>query len=75
VAEADVLNAVDTGQWAKRLSWAEVAQVFHTSWDTVHKSVKWLVYQGLIHRSFEKIESLGIDELLFFYGHNYMTLV
>ena len=63
------------GCWAKRLSWAEVAQVFHTSWDTVFKSVKWLVNQGLINRSLEKIESLGIDELQVFHGHNYMTLV
>ena len=63
------------GSWAKRLSWAEVAQVFHTSWDTVFKSVKWLVDQGLINRSLEKIESLGIDELQVFYGHSYMTLV
>ena len=63
------------GRWAKRLSWAEVAQVFHTSWDTVYKSVKWLVEQGLINRSLEKIESLGIDELQVFNGHNYMTLV
>ena len=63
------------GSWAKRLSWAEVAHVFHTSWDTVFKSVKWLVDQGLITRSLEKIESLGIDELQVFNGHNYMTLV
>lgn len=63
------------GCWAKRLSWAEVAQVFHTSWDTVYKSVKWLVDQGLINRSLDKIESLGIDELQVFNGHNYMTLV
>jgi len=63
------------GSWAKRLSWAEVAQVFHTSWDTVFKSVKWLVDQGLINRSLEKIESLGIDELQVFYGHSYLTLV
>ena len=63
------------GSWAKRLSWAEVAQVFHASWDTVFKSVKWLVDQGLINRPLEKIESLGIDELQVFNGHNYMTLV
>jgi len=63
------------GSWAKRLSWAEVAQVFHMSWDTVFKSVKWLVDQGLINRPLEKIESLGIDELQVFNGHNYMTLV
>jgi transposase len=63
------------GNWAKRLSWAEVSHVFHTSWDTVYKSVKWLVDHGLINRSLEKIESLGIDELQVFNGHNYMTLV
>src|SRR5690606_39420510 len=26
--------------WAKRLSWKEVATVFHTSWDTVFRSVE-----------------------------------
>ena len=63
------------GCWAKRLSWAEVADVFMTSWDTVFNSVKWLVEQGLKNRVLDQIESIGIDELQVFNGHNYMTLV
>jgi len=63
------------GLWAKRLSWAEVAEVFHTSWDTVYKCVKWLVDQGLTHRVLENIKSIGIDEIKVFLGHTYLTLV
>jgi transposase len=63
------------GSWAKRLSWAEVALVYRTSWDTVFNSVKWLVEQGLKMRILDDIESIGIDELQVFKGHNYMTLV
>lgn len=63
------------GNWAKRLSWAEVSLVFRTSWDTVFNSVKWLVEQGLKNRVIDKIESIGIDELQVFKGHKYMTLV
>jgi len=63
------------GCWAKRLSWAEVGEVFRTSWDTVFESVKWLVDHGLKHRVLERIESIGIDELQVFNGQDYMTLV
>lgn len=63
------------GRWARRLSWSEVASVFKTSWDTVFNSVRWLVDQGLAHRSLANIRSLGIDELQTFHAHNYMTLV
>jgi transposase len=27
--------------WARRLSWKEVAEVFHTSWEKVFRSVEW----------------------------------
>jgi transposase len=63
------------GCWAKRLSWAEAAEVFRTSWDTVFMSVKWLVEYGLNNRLLDKIYSIGIDEIQVFNGHNYMTLV
>src|SRR4051812_24234341 len=33
--------------WAKRLSWLEVATVFHTSWDAVYRSVRYAVSWGL----------------------------
>lgn len=70
------------GCWAKGLSWAEVADVFKTSWDTVFNSVKGLVEQGFgnpclwqKNRVLDKIESISIDELQVFNGQNYMTLV
>lgn len=63
------------GCWAQRLSWAEVADVFKISWDTVFNSVKWLVEQGLKNRVLDKIKSIGIDELQVFKGQNYITVV
>jgi transposase len=36
-------------RWAKRLSWREVAQVFHTSWDQVFRSVAMAVSWGRTH--------------------------
>ena len=62
-------------QWAKRLSWDEVAQVFRASWDTVFRSVEYAVNWGLKHRSLEDIEAIGIDELARKKGHVYATLV
>ncbi len=61
--------------WAKRLSWKETAQCFQTSWDTVCRSVQWVVDYGLKHRDLEGIEALGVDEVSYSKGHNYMTLV
>ena len=37
-------------RWAKRLSWEEVARVFHTTWEHVFRSVKHAVFWGLAHR-------------------------
>ena len=50
-------------RWARRLSWRETAQVFHTSWEAVYHSVQWFVQWGLAHRNLEGIESLGVDEI------------
>ena len=61
--------------WAKRLSWQEVATVFHSSWDTVYRSVRMAVEWGLAHRDLEGIEAIGIDELARRRGHRYLTLV
>ena len=33
--------------WAKRLSWQEVAEAFHTSWEKVFRAVKYAVDWGL----------------------------
>lgn len=61
--------------WAKRLSWQEVATVFHSSWDTVSRSVRMAVEWGLAHRDLGGIEAIGIDELARRRGHRYLTLV
>jgi len=36
--------------WARRLSWKEVAEIFHTSWEKVFRSVAWIVEWGLANR-------------------------
>ncbi len=61
--------------WARRMSWKEVAECFHVSWDHVYRSVKHAVSWGLSHRSLEGIESIGIDEVQWKRGHKYQTLV
>lgn len=61
--------------WAKRLSWKETAQCFRSSWDTVRRSVQWVVEYGLKNRDLEGIEALGVDEIAYSRGHHYMTLV
>jgi len=61
--------------WAKRLSWKEVAETFHTSWDSVFRSVQMAVEWGLAHRELEKVEAIGIDEIAWKKGHTYLTLV
>jgi transposase len=48
--------------WARRLSWRETAQAFHTSWEAVYRSVQWCVEWGLEHRILEGIEAIGVDE-------------
>ena len=62
-------------RWAKRLSWQEVARVFHASWDDVFRSVKHAVFWGLVHRDLTDIEALGVDEIQWSRGHKYLTLV
>lgn len=61
--------------WARRLSWQEVADVFGTSWQTVFRAVRDTVIWGLIHRKWGKIEALGVDEIAWRKGHQYLTLV
>ena len=61
--------------WAKRLSWSEVAEVFHTSWGRVFRSVEMAVTWGLEHRDLEGVEAIGIDEVLWHRGYGFLTLV
>jgi len=62
-------------RWAKRLSWKEVAGIFETSWDTVFRSVKFVVDYGLAHRSLDGVTEIGVDEISVFKGHKYLTMV
>jgi len=61
--------------WAKRLSWKEVAEAFGTTWQNVFRSVKHAVSWGLKYRELEGIKSIGVDEVQWQQGHKYMTLV
>jgi transposase len=61
--------------WARRLSWKEVAEIFHTSWEKVFRSVEWIVDWGLAHRDLSAITAIGVDELLWRKGHQYVTVV
>jgi transposase len=61
--------------WARRLAWQEVASVFHTSWQSVFRSVRYAVLWGIVHREWGSIEALGIDEIAWRKGHKYLTLV
>jgi transposase len=61
--------------WARKLSWKETAESFRTSWNTVFRSVKFVVEYGLEHRNLDGVEAIGVDEIQFGKGHNYLTLV
>jgi transposase len=62
-------------QWARLLSWQEVALRFKTSWDTVYNSIKRVVEYGLEHRDLSNIRSIGVDEIAKGKGHDYATMV
>ncbi|NLF70082.1 MAG: ISL3 family transposase [Candidatus Anammoximicrobium sp.] len=62
-------------RWAKRLPWLDVARIFHTSWDTVYRSVRHAVAWGLVHRDVSGVEAIGIDEIQCQRGQRYLTLV
>jgi hypothetical protein len=49
--------------WARRISWKETAEVFHTSWDQVCDAVEYVVGWGLEHRTLESIRAIGVDEI------------
>jgi transposase len=62
-------------QWARLLSWEEVARRFKTSWDTVYESIKCVVDHGLAHRELNNISAVGFDELSVGKGQDkYVTL-
>ena len=61
--------------WAKRLSWKETADVFRTSWESVYRSICWVVEYGLSHRQWDNVQQIGVDETSVFKGHRYLTCV
>ena len=61
--------------WAKKLSWHVVAETFGTSWDSVYRSVRMAVRWGLKHRVLEGLLAIGVDEILWRRGHQYLTVV
>jgi len=62
-------------RWAKRLSWSEVAESFHSTWDQVAQSVAMAVAWGLAHRDLAGIKAIGVDEIQWRRGHKYLTVV
>jgi len=62
-------------RWARKLSWKEVAESFGTTWDNVFRSVKAVVEYGLKHRRMDGITAIGVDEIQYGKGQQYLTLV
>ena len=61
--------------WARKLSWKQTAQSFHTSWEKVYDAVEYVVQWGLQHRRVESVRAIGVDEIQYGRGHQYLTLV
>ena len=61
-------------RWAKCLSWQEVARVFRTSWDQVFRSVAMAVAWGRDHVDLTGIRAIGIDEIHWQRGSQFLTL-
>ena len=49
--------------WARRIAWKEVAEIFHTTWQHVHNAVHYAVLWGLLHRDLSGVEAIGVDEI------------
>ena len=61
--------------WAQRRVCAGVAEIFHTTWQQVFRSLEHAVSWGLQHRDLSDIASIGVDEVQWQRGHKYLTLV
>jgi transposase len=62
-------------RWARRLSWKETAEAFHTSWEKVFDAVEHVVTFGLENRKLGAVDAIGVDEIQYAKGHKYLTLV
>jgi len=67
--------AVFLAHWARKMSWKETAVAFRVSWDIVADAVTWIVHWGLEHRELDNITAIGVDEIQYHNGQNYLTLV
>jgi transposase len=56
------------------MCWSDVARAFLTSWESVYRSVSWVVHWGLEHRDLDGITAIGVDEILWHKG-KFLTLV
>jgi hypothetical protein len=61
--------------WARKLSWQETTRSFRSTWEKVCQSVVYVVQWGLEHRQLGPIAAIGVDEIQYARGHNYLTLV
>ncbi len=66
---------VTLATWARRLTWKQVAALFHCSWSTVATAVDEAVVYGLEHRDLTTVTHIGIDEISRKRGHVYVTNV
>jgi len=62
-------------RWAKRMSWSEVATIFHTSWHIVFSAVEMAVTWGRENMNMAGITAIGVDEMQWGRGHHYITVV
>lgn len=67
--------ALFLADWAKLLCWQDVARRFRVNWHQVFESVSYVVAWGLAHRNLSGVSALGIDEIQFGKGQQYLTLV
>jgi transposase len=61
--------------WARKLSWKETALSFNTSWEKVCQAVQYVVDWGMEHRQLGTLRAIGVDEIAYGKGHDYLTLV
>jgi transposase len=60
---------------ANRLSWREIERMFRTSWDQAFRAVAMAVTWGRDHVDLAGIRAIGIDEIHWQHGGNFLTLV
>ena len=49
--------------WARKLSWQETAQSFHSSWEKVCQAVEYVVEWGVQQRQLGPLRAIGVDEI------------